>query len=123
MNSLASGWPITEVFDRCSRRPADEPAWEEFVRRFHITVRASVTRAYRHKAKDEAIGNSNLSEKTIDDLTQAVYCRLVERRSQVLKRFDLNRPGSTYVYLTIVSYRVVFNHFRGHNQLARQQDA
>lgn len=123
MNSLASGWPISEIFDRCSKRPADEHAWEEFVRRFHLTVRASVTRAYKHKASDDAISNLVLFEKTIDELTQAVYCRLVERRSHALKRFDLNHPDSIYSYLTLISYRVVFSHFRRVNQLARKKDA
>jgi hypothetical protein len=119
MNSLASGWPITEIFDRCQKRPADEVAWEEFVRRFHLTVRAGVIRAYKHKMGGEPINNLHLSEKTIDELIQAVYCRLIEHRSKVLKEFDLNYPGSIYRYLTIISYRVVFTHFRGLNQFTR----
>jgi DNA-directed RNA polymerase specialized sigma24 family protein len=115
MNPLASGWPTVEIIERCSRRPADEIAWQEFVRRFHLTIRGSVMRAYRYKAEDEASRNLPMFEKTIDDLVQAVYCRLIESRGQVLKQFDLNQPDFIYRYLAIISYRVVFNHFRGVN--------
>ena len=115
MKPSASAWPTVEIIERCSKRPADEIAWEEFVRRFHLTIKGSVTRAYQHKALDEAGLNLFLFEKTIDDLVQEVYIRLVESRGQLLKQFDLTHPGFIYRYLSIISYRVVFNHFRGVN--------
>jgi DNA-directed RNA polymerase specialized sigma24 family protein len=116
MDWQASNWPNVEVFERCLQRPADELAWQEFVRRFHGTIRASVTRAYRHKTEDKALRKLRLTEKTIDDLVQAVYCRLAENRSQLLKQFDPDQPGSIYRYLALISYRVVFNYFRGINR-------
>jgi hypothetical protein len=112
MNWLASDWPNVEVFERCLQRPADELAWQEFVRRFHLTIRSSVTRAYRHKARDEASGNLFSLEKTIDDLVHAVYCRLAANHSRALRQFDPDEPGSVYRYLALISYRVVFNHFK-----------
>ena len=117
MNLSASSWPTVEVIERCSKRPADEMAWEEFVRRFHLTITASVMKAYRHKARDEASRDLPLPEKTIDDLVQQVYGRLVESRGQMLKQFDPGRPDFIYRYLAVIAYRVVFNHLRGVDQL------
>lgn len=116
MDWQASDWPNVEIFERCLQRPADELAWQEFVRRFHRTIRASVTRAYWHKAEGEARRDLHLIEKTMDELVQAVYRRLAENRSQLLKQFDPDQPGSIYRYLALISYRVVFNHFRGINR-------
>jgi DNA-directed RNA polymerase specialized sigma24 family protein len=112
MNPSASGWPTVEIIERCARRPADEVAWQEFVRRFHLTIRRSVMRAYQHKAKDDPGRNPLLSEKTVDDLVQAVYCRVIESSGQMLEQFDFTQPGSIYTYLSLISYRIVFNHFR-----------
>jgi hypothetical protein len=112
MDWQASNWPNVEVFERCLQRPADEIAWQEFVRRFHMTIRTSVTRAYWHKAEGESPRNLRQTENAIDEMVQAVYRRLAENRSHLLKQFDPDQPGSIYRYLALISYRVVFNHFR-----------
>lgn len=119
MNLSSGSSPVAEILERCSKRPPDEMAWQEFVRRYHLTIRGSVIRAYQHKATDEAIYDLSLFDKAIDDLVQVVYCRLVESRNRLLNQFYLNQTGSIYRYLALVSYRVVFSNLREAKQLFR----
>lgn len=70
-------------------------------------------RAFRLRGRDDGMRNILMYEKTIDDLVQVVYCRLVESRSQLLRQMDLSEHGIIYRYLAVISYRVVFDHFRG----------
>ena len=114
MNSAANSWPMIEVVKRCLRRPADEMAWQEFVYRFHPTIVASVSKAYQYTRPKNRTHNGQSYEKTIDDLVQAVYLRLVESRSQALDCFEADESSSIYQYVAIISYRSVFNYVRAH---------
>jgi DNA-directed RNA polymerase specialized sigma24 family protein len=120
---FTSGWSTLEIIERCSSRPADELAWQEFVRRFHVTIEGSVTKACQQKGRDKALRNLLIFENTIDDLVQVVYFRLIDRRSHLLKQMDLTEPGIIYDYLTIISYRVVLDHFRGSNRVFSRENA
>jgi DNA-directed RNA polymerase specialized sigma24 family protein len=114
MDLVASNWPTAELVKRCSRRPADDLAWQEFVRRFHSTIVASVSTAYQYKLTNKGARATGSSRTSIDDLVQKVYCRLVEGRSHTLNCFEADQPGSIYDYVAIISYRIVFSHTRAH---------
>ena len=114
MKTSASNWPIAEVVRRCLNRPADESAWQEFVRRLHPTIVESVSKAYRFKMSGNGAGTAQSYEKIIDHLVQAVYIRLVESHSQALARFDADHLDSIYQYVALICYRSVFNYARAH---------
>jgi DNA-directed RNA polymerase specialized sigma24 family protein len=121
MDLAAKNWPVAELMKHCSRRPAEEAAWQEFVSRFHSTIVSSVTKAYRYKMGDGAAYILQSPEKVIDDLVQAVYFRLVEGRSKALKCFEADQPGSIYQYLGIISCRTVFNYVRVSHQPKKEE--
>ena len=114
MNSAANALSMTEIAQRCLIRPVDEPAWQEFVRRFHSTIVASVSQAYQFKMPNNKTDDERSYEKTIDDLVQAVYRRLVENRSQALSCFEAYKSDSIYQYIAIISYKSVFTYARAH---------
>lgn len=99
---------------RCAKRPADKTAWEEFIRRFHPLIVASVSKAYEEKRLGKAVPQSLQYEKAIDDLVEAVYQRLVENRSEALNWFEANQTDSIYRYVSIISYKSVFNYTEVH---------
>jgi RNA polymerase sigma-70 factor (ECF subfamily) len=105
-------WTAAELVERCSCRPPDEPAWEEFVRRYHVTIRSNVQRTYHRKAREEADRRPQLPDDAVDDLVQQVYIRLVEDRSRALKRFEGEHENSIYEYLRMISINVVRDYFR-----------
>ena len=113
MISLSRYWRTKKLIDRCSRRPADERAWQEFVRRFHLTIQGSVVKAFNSRVQ-RGRGNSGiqLAEELKDDLVQSVYRRLVEDRSRLLKKFRSTRPSSFSGFLAIISVNVVSSYLR-----------
>lgn len=112
MPSVASHWTVTELLSRCSRRPPDDIAWQEFVRRYHSTIRTNVTKTYYRKAKKELDRKPQFLEDAIDDLVQAVYVKLIEDRNDALDRFAGKHDNSIYQYLGVIAINVVRDHFR-----------
>jgi RNA polymerase sigma factor (sigma-70 family) len=110
-------WALAELLERCSRRPADEVAWEEFVRRFHPIIRLSVIKAYNQKMRAEH--KQQPSEDLIDDLVQLVYSKCIENRSEALRRFKGKHERSIFQYLAIISINIVRDHFRAINAQKR----
>jgi RNA polymerase sigma factor (sigma-70 family) len=100
-------------------RPADEVAWQEFVRRFHPIIRSNVVRTFHRKAKEDAERRAQFPEDQIEDLIQAVYLRLIEDRNKALARFEGEHENSIYHYLSIISVNVVRDHFREHRAQKR----
>src|SRR5262245_45528853 len=92
-------WSVAELVERCSHRPPDESAWEEFVRRYHSTIRANVQKTFHRKAREEADRRPQFPDDVVEDLVQAVYIRLVEDRSRALDRFQGQHDNSIYQYL------------------------
>jgi len=105
-------WSVAELLDRCSVRPADEIAWEEFVRRFDPTIRNSIAKVFHQKIRENVERKSQFTENTVDDLVQMVYYRLVADRSEALKRFVGAHANSIYQYLILISINVVRDYFR-----------
>lgn len=100
------------MLDKCSRRPADEEGWQEFVCRFYPLIRSSVVKTFRRKAQEEPDRKPQFTEGQIEDLVQTVYARLVEDQNRALLRFVGEHENSIYQYLAMISINVVLDHFR-----------
>jgi RNA polymerase sigma factor (sigma-70 family) len=107
-----SQWSVAELLERCSGRPPDEVAWQEFVRRYHPTIRTNVIKTFHRKAKEESDRKPQFPDDMVEDLVQAVYMRLVEDRNRALERFQGQHENSIYQYLAMISINVVRDHFR-----------
>jgi RNA polymerase sigma factor (sigma-70 family) len=108
-----------QLLARCSVRPIDEEAWQEFVRRYHSTIRTAVLKTFRGKSREEVERREQFPDDAAEDLVQAVYCRLVDNRSQALQRFKGRHDNSIYQYLMMISVNVVRDHFREMKALKR----
>lgn len=103
---------VVDLLNRCTRRPPDEAAWEEFVRRYHMTIRSNVIKTFNKKSQEEADRKPQFPEDLTEDLVQAVYVRLVEEGSNALTRFEGEYENSIYQYLAMISINVVRDYFR-----------
>jgi RNA polymerase sigma factor (sigma-70 family) len=105
-------WTVAELLKRCSRRPADEVAWQEFVRRYDHTIRLSVIKIFHRKAREETDRKPQFPDDLIEDLVQAVYVRLIEDHNRAIERFEGEYANSIFQYLSMISINVVRDYFR-----------
>lgn len=112
MPTPAREWTVVELLKRCSMRPPDEAAWQEFVRRYDHTIRMSVVKTFHRKAREEMDRKPQFPEDLIEDLVQAVYMRLVEDHNRALERFEGEYANSIFQYLSMISINVVRDYFR-----------
>lgn len=112
-----------ELLKRCAKRPCDDAAWDEFVRRFHPTIRGSVVKTFQRKVREEADRRPQFPDDRIDDLVQAVYMRLVEEGSRALKSFEGEHENSIFQYLAMIAVNVVRDYFREAKALKRPKVA
>lgn len=112
MSFDASQWTVEELLARCTCQPIDEAAWEEFVRRFHQTIRSSVMRTFHRMAKGEVDRGPQFTDEHSEDLVQSVYAKLVEDDMRALRQFEGSHDDSIYQYLVIISVNVVRDLFR-----------
>jgi RNA polymerase sigma factor (sigma-70 family) len=103
---------VGELLKKCSERPPDEAAWEEFVRRYHTTIKSFVARTYHQKARVDLDRRPQFPEDMIEDLVQGVYIKLVEYQNSALERFEGMHENSIFQYLGMISMNVVRDHFR-----------
>jgi RNA polymerase sigma factor (sigma-70 family) len=103
---------VAELLKLCSKRPPDEAAWQEFVRRYNTTIKAHVVRTFHKKAREESDRKPQFTEDMIEDLVQAVYMRLVEDQNRALERFEGEYENSIFQYLGMISINVVRDYFR-----------
>jgi RNA polymerase sigma factor (sigma-70 family) len=110
--SVPSGLTVADLLKLCSKRPPDEAAWEEFVRRYNTTIKAHVVKTFHKKAREESERKPQFPDDLIDDLVQAVYMRLVEDQNRALERFEGEYENSIFQYLGMISINVVRDFFR-----------
>ncbi len=103
---------VAELIDGCLQRPADEAAWQEFVRRFHPTIHASVNRTLG------LIGGFELKaeKQIVEEIIQAVYLRLIEKGSLALKESDCSCIDSMRNYLAMLAVATVRDQLQDRNQ-------
>lgn len=102
---------VTELLQRCAMRPMDETAWQEFVRRYHTTIRGFVSRTFQQRLLADPDLKQQCPDVTEDDLVQAVYAKLVNDPG-TLERFEGGFDNSIFQYLGIIAINVVRDHFR-----------
>jgi RNA polymerase sigma factor (sigma-70 family) len=113
MPSALSELTVSELLRRCAARPVDEAAWQEFICRFHTTIRAFVIRTFKQRVyADPALREQSL-DGTMEDLSQAVYMKLINDDAGALTRFTGEHDRSIHHYLGIIATNVVRDHFRG----------
>lgn len=112
MPSALCDLKVIDLLKRCSARPADDAAWQEFVRRYHATIRAFVVRTFHQKLNADPDRKHQFSEDAIEDLVQAVYIKLIGDHTSALERFEGEFERSIYQYLGIIATNVVRDHFR-----------
>lgn len=103
---------VAELIDCCSQRPADEAAWQEFVRRFHLTIHASVNRTLG------LIGGYELKteKQIVEEIIQSVYLRLIEKGSLALRESDCSCADSMRNYLAMLAVATVRDRFSRKDQ-------
>ena len=109
---MADQLTTDELLKRCSERPADEDAWQEFVRRYHNVIRNNVIKSFNLMALRETDRRRQFPHDSIDDLVQAVYLHLVKENNHALGHFKGKYEESIYRYLAVISINVVRDHFR-----------
>lgn len=111
----AGGLTAMELLQRCTLRPPDAVAWQEFVRRFHSTIQSSVVQSLRFKS----VGEPYLKdEKKIEALIEQVYQGLVENRCLSLRSLEYELADSIdanaiHRYLIALSIKVVNRQLNG----------
>lgn len=103
-----------ELLSACANL-GDIRAWEEFIRRFHIVVHATVARTARRYLTDPR----TLS----DDLEQEVFVKFSANGGEVLRRFAPRDPGSAFGYVKVIAARVVHDYFRSQQSKGLQEPA
>jgi RNA polymerase sigma factor (sigma-70 family) len=111
--------PVDQLLERCARRPSDDAAWEEFVRRYHAIIRASVVKTFQRKVREEVDRRPQFPDDLIDDLMQSVYMRLVEEGSRAIQSFEGVHDNSIFQYLSMIAINVVRDYFREAKALKR----
>jgi RNA polymerase sigma factor (sigma-70 family) len=109
---LADELTTEALLRRCRKRPPDEAAWQEFVRRYHSIITVNVAKAFHLKVGQELERRSQFPKDSIDDLVQTVYFRLIDGNCRVLKAFHGELENSLPAYLSMISMNVVKDHFR-----------
>ena len=112
MSSSVNEWSVRQLIGRCARRPADAAAWQEFVRRFHPAIRASVSSVLARLSENENRAKAGPVESVIDELVEGVYRSLIEKGSASLERVRCSGDDSMKSYLLLVSINVVRDHLR-----------
>jgi hypothetical protein len=103
---------MARLVARCSKRPVDGEAWEEFIRRFHPTIRSCVSQVLSYKSGNGTGHKMECADTVIPELVEEVYRRLTENRSQSLKSVRLRRADSMHSYLALISISVVQDYVR-----------
>lgn len=104
--------PVSDLLRRCAARPVDDAAWQEFIRRYHTTIRAFVIRTFKQRVyADPALRDQSL-DGTLEDLIQGVYMKLINDNAGALTRFAGEYDYSIHSYLGIIATNVVRDHFR-----------
>ena len=109
---MTSGLTVVELLDRCTARPVDPVAWQEFVRRFHWTIQSYVWRVVCLRTEDVSGARPVPDSRLIGELVDSVYRRLVENHFEALRRMDRSLVKSFDHYLLMISIKVVREYFR-----------
>lgn len=111
-DSIMRKCSVEELIAACSSRPAQEAAWQEFVRRFHATIQSSVSNVFTYVTKNENGIRQKAFEDIINNLVQDVYRRLTDNDSAALRSLNCGGVKAVKNYLLLVSINTVRDYFR-----------
>jgi RNA polymerase sigma-70 factor, ECF subfamily len=95
--------PIQELLDACLQG-GHEPAWGEFIRRFHPVIAGTVTKT----ARNWVLPTTPL----VEELTQETYLRLCAHQYRILRDFRPEHEDSIFGFLKAVAFSVTHDYFR-----------
>src|SRR5689334_15505818 len=110
---MPSALSVTELLQRCAARPVDEVAWQEFIFRYHGTIRAFVTRTFNQRVYADPTLKGQSLDGILEDLVQGVYVKLINDDAGALTRFEGAHENSIHQNLGMIAINVVRDHFRG----------
>lgn len=96
---------IEELVRECAERPCAD-AWEEFIRRFHRLIAATVLRTLRLYGKSDP--------DLVEELIQDVYLKLCADDRAVLRRFKPLHENAFLGYLKKITANLVLDYIRKH---------
>lgn len=82
----------------------DEPAWTEFVRRFHPLIAGVVFRV--------ALKWGETSPQLIDDLVQDTFVKVCAERAQLLQNFRSSHKDAIYAYMKVFAANLAHDYFK-----------
>lgn len=95
--------PAEELIHACIDT-GDAEAWQEFVRRTHPVIAATVVRTARRFGE--------APQTLIADLVQETYLRICENRCRVLRDFRAEHPDAIFGLMRTIAFSVAQDHFR-----------
>lgn len=95
----------SELISRCTNL-RDEPAWQEFVRRFQPVISGVIVRSARRWTVP--------GPALIGDLMQMTYLKLCANNCKALREHDGLHENSIYGFLRVIASNVVSDYFRAH---------
>lgn len=101
-----------ELVSRLVAAGPDDPAWLEFVSRFHRRIRRITYCAYTSEAKRRPGLDVSLPGEIVEDLTQEVFVRLINGDRRALAEFRGLNEHSIYTYLQAIATNLVRDHFK-----------
>lgn len=101
-----------ELVSRLVDAGPEDPAWQEFVSRFHGWIRRTAFRAYTMEAEHSHGLDTAVAGEVVDDLTQEVFVRLIDGERRALARFQGRNEHSIYTYLSTIATNLVRDHFK-----------
>jgi RNA polymerase sigma-70 factor, ECF subfamily len=82
----------------------NEPAWTEFVRRFHPLIAGVIFRVARHWGE--------ATPQVVDDLIQETYLKLCSEGLRVLQDFEAVHKDALYGYIKVFAANLASDHFK-----------
>jgi RNA polymerase sigma-70 factor (ECF subfamily) len=95
-------------------RTGEEPAWQEFVRRFQPLIAVVVLRTARRWG--------NTSPDLLDDLTQETFLKLCADRETILQKFQPTHPNAMFGYIKVLTANLVHDYFKALHSQKRGQN-
>jgi RNA polymerase sigma-70 factor (ECF subfamily) len=95
--------PMEDLIRACIDT-SDAYSWEEFVRRTHAVIAATVFRTARRFGET--------SPALIADLVQDVYLRICDNRCRVLREFHADAPEAIFGLMKAIAFTAAQDHFR-----------
>jgi RNA polymerase sigma-70 factor (ECF subfamily) len=93
-----------EELVRACAESGNNKAWEEFVRRFRLTIGSAVRRIARRYGEQ--------SNPVVDDLIQDTYLKVCADRCRLLRDFKSQHPDAFFGMLKVTASNIAHDYFR-----------